>query len=326
VEPGNRNPIYILTGLDEAMSRTLIICCDATRLSLSQRFLATSINPSQRRALRIPNTSKSSRNMARREAVSIASHKVSLPTIVIPPDTDHARVGREFITLLSSLQAADLTEEAYWRDLVSLTGTFRTFHTPARITAAWENLIHNQCACDFVPVPNGTSIDRNTVRAKFTFRTLSPESRPALCSGFMNIVLVGKGEWKIWVLCTMIEQVEGWPDVDVLTQTQSPSRYTGTAQSLSPLQAVNGHEENVSGQEEKVNGHEEKANDASRDKVDVDCVVVGTGHAGLCLLGRLHVLGVSALGIERNASVGEWLLLQCPLPYKILTGNRGQLD
>lgn len=200
-------------------------------------------------------------------------------------------MSARLIQRLASLQPADLCNDVYWRDLLALTGTFRTFHPSHKVAETWIRLSYEHTACDFAPVLDGTRIERNVIRAKFTFKTRSPDFRPACCSGFMSIVLSEHGDWKIWVLSTMIEHVEGWPDPDLLLETESTSKPACRDQNLPATSTID----------------DQNSSSIPGNQVDVDCVVVDTGHSGLCILGRLRVLGVSAIGIERNTRIGEYL-------------------
>jgi len=227
--------------------------------------------------------------MARRKAVPIASHNVCLSTIPVPQEADHGAIGLKLVGSLSSLQQSDLAKDAHWRDLLSLTGTFRAFHSSSNIIVAWAKLSKQHGAPGFQIQPNSTQIDGNVIRAGFTFRTSLPRNRPASCSGFINITLDEQREWKIWVLSTMIEQVESWPDPDILKSNNWAPRMLKTDRESALAVAKKRGEQRI----------------AELDKVDFDCVVVGAGMSGLCILGRLAVLGVSAIGIERNAIVGQ---------------------
>ena len=220
--------------------------------------------------------------MARRAAVPLASLPVSLPTIPIPADTDVEAVGAKFAARLDSLDVIDLTRDAYWRDLLALTDTFRTFHTAEKILASWRKLTNRREACHFGLDINGARIERgNFIRAKFLFRTRNPDTRPALCSGLLDVVLDMNGDWKIWNLTTLVERVTPWPDVDALPAVLP------TIRSIKPSKTSS-----------RNHPHQQEV-------PEIDVVVIGAGHSGLSVLGHLKVLGVSALGIEKSADIGR---------------------
>lgn len=79
------------------------------------------------------------------------------------------------------------------------------------------------------------------------------------------------GEWKIWVLRTVLEGLKGMPDVDVL--------------------------ETVDRGEREMNGQEEENH--------FDCIVIGGGQAGLSQGGRLKALGISCVVLDKYQEVGD---------------------
>lgn len=104
------------------------------------------------------------------------------------------------------------------------------------------------------------------------------ETDGAFCSAIVSLVLGDDGEWRIWVLRTVLEQLKEVPNVDVLKEG-------------SEREARNGN----------VNGY--------HDGKQFDCVVIGGGGAGLSLGGRLKALGVSYVVLDRNLNVGDsWKL------------------
>ncbi|KMU82189.1 hypothetical protein CIHG_10583 [Coccidioides immitis H538.4] len=108
------------------------------------------------------------------------------------------------------------------------------------------------------------------VEARFVFKTNGIPRQNG--SGFVSLI-PADGEWKIWLLRTILEGIDGLPDVDVLNPTAHP--------------VPNGHQ----------NGIVEPTN--------YDCVVVGAGQAGLAAAGRLKALGVQYLLIDKNAAIGD---------------------
>ncbi|EEP75592.1 predicted protein [Uncinocarpus reesii 1704] len=202
-----------------------------------------------------------------------------LPLAHLPPDVNPETVALEYITCLQSLKADDFTEDALWRDTFAFTGTVRTFHTPANIETAWNDVAQTHKPSDFALIPGSARIMHLSARsswveARFTFKTNGTPQENG--SGFISIIPGNSGRWKIWLLRTILEGIDGLPDVDV----------------LKPVESVpNGH----------LNGVEEPT--------DYECVIVGAGQAGLALGGRLKALGVRYLIVDKNATIGDnWLL------------------
>jgi hypothetical protein len=103
------------------------------------------------------------------------------------------------------------------------------------------------------------------------------------CSGIVGIVPGEGSDWKIWLLCTILEEIEGFPSPDTID--------------------MEGVRSEANRQTDQVNGHQQ--NGASE---TLDCVVVGSGYGGLCVAGRLKALGLNYLIIDQEAKVGDnWL-------------------
>ncbi|EER24455.1 Flavin-binding monooxygenase-like family protein [Coccidioides posadasii C735 delta SOWgp] len=202
-----------------------------------------------------------------------------LPIAQVPLHTNPETVALDYVQRLQSLKASDFTEDALWRDTFAFTGTVRTFHTPADIKTSWNDVTETHKPSDFALIPGSARVVQIGVRsswveARFVFKTNGIPRQNG--SGFVSLI-PADGEWKIWLLRTILEGIDGLPDVDVLNPTAH----------LVP----NGHQ----------NGIVEPTN--------YDCVVVGAGQAGLAAAGRLKALGVQYLLIDKNAAIGDnWLL------------------
>jgi hypothetical protein len=235
----------------------------------------------------------------RTPAVPITDLQGSLPTASIPDNIDHAQVAKTCVQCLSSLKPEDLAEDALWRDLLALTGTLRTFSSPKRIIDAWTELSGLRQPASFIVIPDSSRIKRfgpkiSFIAARFSFAT---ESQPAArCSGLIRLVPGQDGQWKIWVLSTILEEIEGFGNPDVLEISASVCNKTPT---LSIDNHANGGTE--------TNGL--VPNGYISEETRFDCIIVGGGMAGLSLAGRLKALGVSAVILERNAHIGQnWTL------------------
>lgn len=202
----------------------------------------------------------------------------SLPKAQIKPDTDHAAIAQAVVQKLGSLTANDFASDAFWRDLWTLTNTVRTIFGAQRIGSAWKKTCELHEPVDFELVPSGSRIAANMpgvawIEAVFSFKMArGPE---ATCSGVLRILPDADGEWKIWCMTTILETIEGFPNVDV----------------FQPPKAINGYL---------------KHQDATYGNTPIfDAVVVGAGTAGLGVAARLRALGVKTLIIEKNSRVGQ---------------------
>lgn len=206
----------------------------------------------------------------------LASFPVSLPTTPIPEDIDATKAASSLAQELGHFNENSFVKDAVWRDTFALTGTQRTFYGASAIATAWHetsscakttNFTLNQQEARVTRLPNGSS----WIDVPFTFET---EGQPrAECFGVLSIVPSEDGnDWKIWTLRTILEQLEGFGDVDKLQPK--------------PSILPNG-----------VNGH---ADDKS-----FDVVVVGGGHAGLSMGGRLQALGLKYVILDKNKHVGD---------------------
>ena len=202
----------------------------------------------------------------------------SLPTIPIPNQTNAAEIVASFAQRLERLEIHDFKDDAVWRDTFALTGTSRTFYTSSSITAAWHETIKRAKAGSFIIDEKGTHIVRSPfgphwIQARFCFETKwIPQTT---CTGLVTLVLVSDGEWRIWTLRTILEQLKGQPNVDVL--------------------------ERVNGSAKLTNGHSEKSK--------FDCIIIGGGQAGLSQGGRLKALGISYVVLDKYQEVGDnWRL------------------
>ena len=224
-------------------------------------------------------------------AISLTEHSASLPKADIPDNVDHATQAIKSLNVLTALSADDLADNAIWRDSLALTGTLRTFLGAKLVARVWSDLCDKHKPRNFSVIHGSSRIARldaetSWVEARFSFNTNG--EWPARCSGVVGIIPISDGSWKIWLLSTILEQPEGFPDVDRLTPNA-----VANGSSVKPINT--------------------SENDGRRDKEDtssyVDCLVVGAGIGGLCMAGRLKALKISYVVIEKHANVGDtWVL------------------
>jgi hypothetical protein len=198
----------------------------------------------------------------------------SLPTIPIPHDTNGAEVVGLFASRLKILKVHDFKEDAVWRDTFALTGTSRTFYTAPTIVGAWHDTNQKAKAGRFNVDSKRALIIRSPygphwIQAWFSFET---DALPqTTCTGIITLVLTSCGEWRIWTLRTILEQLQGQQNVDILKSTD----ITATLR----------------------NGYSEESH--------FDCIVIGGGQAGLSQGGRLKALGISYVVIDKYQEIGD---------------------
>lgn len=217
----------------------------------------------------------------------------ALPICSIAQDTDVESIAALCVRRLSALRAGHLSKDALWRDTFGLTGTMRTFYGATTIETAWNEVCTLVGAGKFSLTPDSTRIMHSGahsawVHTGFTFQT--SEQPATKGSGFLSIIPSRDGGWKIWVLRTILEQLEGERNVDYLEPHGDRSiKSNGVA-----------HMTNGSNGIQRTNGHSSK--------IDFDCVVVGAGQAGLSTGGRLQALGASYVVVDSNSRIGDnWL-------------------
>jgi hypothetical protein len=224
-------------------------------------------------------------------ATPVAKLPGTLPNVQIADNIDAAEVAVAFISKLPTLVASDLTESALWRDSLALTGTFRTFYTGESVLRAWKTTGDRHLPTDFTFKPETAKIVRigtvsSWVDAVFTFKTNGIEPRHT-ASGSVSLIPDGSGGWKLWMLCTMLEQLDGAGNVDFLLP--SPSRkQNGSMSNGDSYQPSHG-----------------TIGDTFDEMKHFDCIVVGGGQAGLGVGGRLQALNISYLIVDKNPEVGD---------------------
>lgn len=172
--------------------------------------------------------------------------------------------------------------------MFSLSGTLRTFYSAKLILPTWRSLRQRREATSFKLRPETAFVNRNGagvswVEVSFTFSMELPVQ--ASCRGYLCLVpdSGGEGEWKIWVMGTILDQIDEFGNIDRLDPVD--------------LSATNSHSDKLAG------GHRITS------QQHYDCVIVGGGQSGLCTAGRLQALGVSYICIDSNDDVGDsWRL------------------
>lgn len=210
----------------------------------------------------------------------------TLPTEYIPDDVDPAAVGNLFAEKLptGSLDAQEFVSHAIWRDSFALTSSLRTFYSGTTIAATWNKLNKVRKTTAFEVKAASATVRRIHneicwVELPFTFET--SDSPATFCHGVLSLVPGPGATWKIWVVRTILDQIVGYNNVDILEPVAEETAPNGV----------------------------HSANGEHHGPQHYDCVVVGAGQGGLGVAGRLKALGVSYVLIDRNQEVGDnWML------------------
>ncbi len=220
-----------------------------------------------------------------------------LPLSHFATDLDFEGIATPIIQSLNNIDASRLASISIWRDVFALTGTMRTFYSAPSIVKAWTDTYSTRQATDFALIKDSAKLlrldeDTGWVNVSFSFRN---RGAPATtCRGFLSLILEEDGQWRIWLIRTVLEQLEWCEDVDVLRQVDQMTN------------GVNGHQ----GQSTSngINGEHTMINGAPTSSADFDCVVVGAGQAGLGSAGRLQALGLSYIVLDKNPQIGDnWM-------------------
>lgn len=218
------------------------------------------------------------------EAVPLSSIPASVPLVSIPAETNHEAVALRAVELLSNNSAECFSHDAQWRDILALTSNMRTFFGATNIIKTWTNLASLHQPASFQLNPGSSSIIRHGpvawIEATLTFSIPARENHHGRsCSGILRIAPDDNGEYRIILLVTLLEQLDGCRNVDVMEKL--------SLQDSSKQQADNGPESG---------------------KDSFDCIVIGGGSSGLHTAGRLKALGISSVVLDRNAEIGgNWL-------------------
>jgi hypothetical protein len=178
--------------------------------------------------------------------------------------------------------------------MFSLSGTLRTFYSSKVILPTWRLLCQRRKTASFKLRPETAFVNRKAsgvawIEVSFTFNMGLPLQ--ASCRGYLCLLPDGEGEWKIWVIGTILDQLPEFGDIDRFDPVETP------AINLHNSDATDNHSN------EEIGSHQQTL------QQHYDCVIVGGGQSGLCTAGRLQALGVSYICIDSNNEVGDsWRL------------------
>ena len=223
----------------------------------------------------------------------------SLPVANIAEDVDIDELAERFVQSLHRLSSSDLVKDAVWRDLFALSGTTRTFYSPQSVANAWSETCLNRKAQGFVFVLGSGRLVRLSegvawAEVMFNFRC---EGTPStICSGFLNLIPDLNRLWRIWMIRTILEQLEGCRNVDKLHPEGSVT------------QQVNGISVHAETAKPQINASTPDGTVQADAVTNFDVIIIGAGQAGLGTAGRLQALGVHYVVLDKHAQIGEnWL-------------------
>jgi hypothetical protein len=214
---------------------------------------------------------------------------VALPANPIKNDIDTKFIADKFTQILNTLSDKNFKDDAVWRDHFAFTGSIRTFYGPSTIGKAFNETSKIVKPRNFIITKPGQIMRPGKfawIDMHFNFETGGIPATTA--SGFLSVVPVD-GEWKIWVLRTILEELKGHESVDRLEPSYSDR--SGTNE----MNGANDDTQDTSGDYSHSNGG----------KLHFDTVVIGGGQAGLCTGGRLKALGLSYLVVDKHAQTGD---------------------
>ena len=241
---------------------------------------------------------------------------VSLPTTPLPDNVDLGALASTFSPILKNLSEIHFTKKAVWRDLFALTGTLRTFYTASSIYSAWVAACRLPKPISFAVNANGRIVrigNASWVELPFTFET---EGIPnTTCSGFVSVILEDAG-WKIWCLRTILEQLKGVNNVDLLRPVRKGLEVANGdgAERMREANGINGLHNGIAGTGAQGAKHTNGLNGSNgingtpaigEPGLNFDSIVIGGGQAGLAVGGRLQALGVSYVILDKQAKVGD---------------------
>ena len=211
----------------------------------------------------------------------------SLPNSQVPESANLDKIAHAAIFKLNNLQQDSLAPNAIWRDFLSLTASYRTFHSAARVYTIFTKLSQQKKRSIFrlyeghAPRIGRGGKDCSWVDVDVLF-SAEHANLSQNCRGIVSIAFDAEsGESKVWMLRTWLECFDGLGHPDILKTISDQANGT-----------VNG----------LANG---KGDDSFRIDNEYGVIIVGGGQAGLSLAGRLNALGVKYLVLEQHPNIGD---------------------
>ena len=205
-----------------------------------------------------------------------------LPHGSVPHDIDLNAVANDALSKLNDLNEDNVLKDFIWRDLLALTGYFRTFYSTTKVLDVWNKLSQQRQRSALRLRDARPRLEKSGEASWVDIDVLfSAKDRDlvANCRGTVSVIPDPTGNWRIWMLRTWLECFNGHGHPDELDPV-STSAIDGTSNGV-------------------THGVHENDSDA------LGAVVVGGGQSGLSIAGRLHALGVPYVLLEKHADIGD---------------------
>lgn len=209
-----------------------------------------------------------------------------LPNASLPADVNLKGVAQSAVIKLNSLKQQDLAPNVIWRDLLALTGYYRTFYSASTVFTILTKLSSQKKRSLFRVKENrdpriGKSAQGSSWIDIDVLFTDQHGNLAQNCMGTVSVMMSEDGNWRIWMLRTWLECFDGYGHPDV----------------LDPLAKCDTDlEQNTHNISNGINDHE---------STEYGAIVVGGGQAGLAVGGRLKALGVSYVILDNHEEVGD---------------------
>ncbi|KAM6503185.1 hypothetical protein JOM56_000128 [Amanita muscaria] len=214
-----------------------------------------------------------------------------LPTLAnlnatVPNEVDAQRIASAWLDVLAVAVESDkpvdignlFLEESSWRDMLSLTWDFRTFHGISSITTFLEDRIKSTHPRSFKLRQEFLGLQRPNEDIAWINAFFDFETDIGIGFGVLRLVPTSSGEWKAYTVFTNLEGLKGFPEKIGALRNQEPSH-----------------------------GRWEEDRKRERDSEDGDptVLIVGGGQSGLEISARLKAYGIKSLVVERNERIGD---------------------
>ena len=222
---------------------------------------------------------------------TVFTSNVALPTLehlkaTLPENVDAKSIATEWLMAFSAAvdkgdpsKVLDLfIDDAFWRDMLALTWTFRTIHTKPSLSKFLAATLSESGFSKPVLRPDSPTLiqpypDIAWIQAFFDF-----ETKVGTGMGIFRLVPTSSGQWKAHLVYTNLETLKGFPE------------------QLGALRdSVPNHGKWPDKRKREINFEDSEP----------AVVVIGAGQSGLDVAARLKVLGVSSLLIDKNARIGD---------------------
>lgn len=223
--------------------------------------------------------------------MSLMHAQISLPTldklgVKLQEDLDPKTIAIQwFNSFAQNVQSGNtagivdlLAEDAFWRDMLSMTWEFRTFLGHPSISKFLNDTLVESEIANLKLQEDSVELEKPYpdlawIQGLFTF-----ETRIGIGSGVLRLIPVKADQWKAHLIYTNLEELKGFPE------------HIGKLRSQVPV-------------------HGQWPNNRQReiDFVDSepDVIVIGAGQSGLDVAARLKALNIPTLVVDKAQRIGD---------------------